>query len=458
MKQTHKAFRCDTADKDKHTEDKKMVCPECGAEMEADANGCDACGYKKPKQRNMSKGDKAQQGVSRVDIALAKESWMTRPFERTTEGFLRGRAIVTSIGVFQYADAAGNVHGELRLPEEVFATDSLNSLKMKPVTNDHPIDMVEPSNVRDLAVGSLGSNPSETTQLSSGGGYYSRDDEVTDGQHLSIDMVITDPDAISDVLNGKRALSCGYSCDLENDSGVYLGMPYQFIQRNIRYNHVAIVDAARAGDAARIRMDSAGGAVHIDSTKPQTEEDAMKTVKLDGVEYQAEAPVLVALNKATERADSLQNELTQLKTAKSTLEAERDTAKARADELEEEIKVVKNGGSKIKEAVKQRRRIEKIATDAGLEVKEDAEDLDVQKQVVAKVFPKLDLKDKDEAYIRVSFDNAATVLASKADEDKTELTGDSPAGEGHTDSKETVYNADEARQRMMDNMLKKRKE
>ena len=28
--------------------------------------------------------------------------WMTVPFERTAEGFLKGRAIVTSIGVFTY--------------------------------------------------------------------------------------------------------------------------------------------------------------------------------------------------------------------------------------------------------------------------------------------------------------------------------------------------------------------
>ena len=34
-------------------------------------------------------------------------------------------------------------------------------------------------------------------------------------------------------------------------------MPYDYIQRNIRANHVAIVEKGRAGDAPRIRLDSA---------------------------------------------------------------------------------------------------------------------------------------------------------------------------------------------------------
>ena len=33
---------------------------------------------------------------------IDNSQWMTVPFERTTEGFLKGRAIVTSIGVFTY--------------------------------------------------------------------------------------------------------------------------------------------------------------------------------------------------------------------------------------------------------------------------------------------------------------------------------------------------------------------
>lgn len=75
--------------------------------------------------------------VKRFDT-LDAGSWMTTKFTRTTEGFLTGRAIVTSIGVFTYQYADGTVLRELRLPEEVFAPESLESMKLKPVTNQHP--------------------------------------------------------------------------------------------------------------------------------------------------------------------------------------------------------------------------------------------------------------------------------------------------------------------------------
>lgn len=57
--------------------------------------------------------------------------WMTTPFERTTEGFLKGRAIITCCGVFTYKRADGTLQRELRLPEEVFAPATLESLKLK---------------------------------------------------------------------------------------------------------------------------------------------------------------------------------------------------------------------------------------------------------------------------------------------------------------------------------------
>ena len=58
--------------------------------------------------------------VKRFD-SLDAGRWMATPFIRTTEGFLTGRAIVTSIGVFTYQYADGTVLRELRLPEEVFS-------------------------------------------------------------------------------------------------------------------------------------------------------------------------------------------------------------------------------------------------------------------------------------------------------------------------------------------------
>ena len=60
----------------------------------------------------------------------------------------------------------------------------------------------------------------------------------------------------ADVLKrGLRELSLGYDCDLEENPGTWNGMPYDCIQRNIRINHLAIVDEARAGHQTRLNLD-----------------------------------------------------------------------------------------------------------------------------------------------------------------------------------------------------------
>jgi len=44
---------------------------------------------------------------------------------------------------------------------------------------------------------------------------------------------------------GKKALSCGYKCAYEKSSGAFNGVPYDYIQRQIRGNHLALVGEAR---------------------------------------------------------------------------------------------------------------------------------------------------------------------------------------------------------------------
>jgi len=427
--------------------DVSSLCPTCGMEMKQ--GECDNCGAPTGTKMKKAKADSVKKGVQRVDVYMTNPDWMTEPFERTTEGFLRGRAIVTSIGVFQYADAAGGLHGELRLPEDVFEDGSLESLKMKPLTNDHPTLMVEPANVRDLAVGSLGSNPSSQDQCNAYG--YTPSQQMTDGKHVAIDMVITDPQAISDVINGKRSLSCGYTCDLEQKSGTYLGMPYDFVQRNIRYNHVAIVDRARAGDAAMIRMDSSEMAVRIDSGhQANSEEDLMKVVKIDGVEYQAEAPVIASLTLANERVDALTAEVAQLKTDNSTLMAERDTTKARADQLEAESKN-KMDATAIQTAIRERRAVERVAQDAGIEFKDDEADADIKRRIIAKAFPKLSLDGKDEAYVHASYDAAVATFSEEGNASQRQAA--KGTGESHADSGEAQKaDSSAARERMIAGM------
>jgi hypothetical protein len=392
---------------------------------------------------------------------------MTTPFTRTTEGFLTGRAIVTSIGVFAYRNADGSTSRELRLPEEVFDAESLTSMKLKPVVNDHPTEKVTPANTQELAVGSLGSLVTTTAQERTWDG-YTPPEKLTDGLHVAIDMTINQADAIEDVLNGKRSLSMGYECEIEkaDEGATWLGMAYDSIQRKIRYNHCAIVDAARAGDAARIRLDSkdqeagdtlgihldSGDAVRVD-IKPsgdtggdQAQDQEVKTMKYrldNGMEYDAPEGFVQAYVSMKERADNADKALTKdredHKTAISKLEAERDTAKDRADKAEAEAKKAKEDAAispdRVKAAAKEMAALYDAADRAGVEVKDDMADLDIKKAVITAVFPKADLKDKDEAYISARFDSALEMLETHADGESRAVAGEIPSTETRTDSK-----------------------
>lgn len=381
---------------------------------------------------------------------IDRSEWMTSEFERTNEGFLKGRAIVTCAGVFTYARADGTIQRELRLPEEVFNPETLESLKLKPVTLNHPSELVTSQNADELQVGSLGDNPSRTTQEFDWNGKPNGWKEMTDGLNCAIDMIITKEDAINEVLNGKQGLSMGYTCDLEETSGIWCGIEYDVIQRNIRYNHCAIVNEGRAGDNAKIllRKDSAD-AVLEDKLVTKTEVPKMlKKINLDGIDYEAEESVIKALNSEKARADNAESELAKTRedSAKelSVMTAERDTQKERADKAEEEVtalKAEKMDQSKLDEAVKAKMELLKNAEKAGVELKGDESDADIKKAVIAKVFPKANLDGKDNVYIDARYDGALEMLAEKNDANSRQALGDVPLA--HNDS------VDDARSKMI---------
>ena len=383
--------------------------------------------------------------------------WMTTPFERTTEGFLQGRAIVTCCGVFTYKRADGTLQRELRLPEEVFAPATLESLKLKPVTLNHPTELVTPENADMLQVGSLGDNPSSTNQEYNWEGKATDWKKLTDGLNVAVDMIITKKDAIDAVINGKQGLSMGYTCDIEmaEPGSTWCGVEYDYIQRNIKYNHCAIVDAGRAGDNAKIelRVDSADAVLEDKLVTKDGGTKMLKKINLDGIDYEAEESVIKALNTEKKRADDAVAELSKFKedSAKelSVMTAERDTQKERADKAEEDLAKAKAealDSTKLDEAVNARIELYKNAEKAGVEVKNDMKDADIKKAVIAKVFPKANLDGKDSAYIDARYDATVEMLAERADSNSRQVLADTP--NNHADS------VDDARQRMIDKMKK----
>lgn len=370
------------------------------------------------------KKDSLQASQDRLDWYEDAIDYATRPAEKTDEGFLVARAPVTSIGVFTYRNPDGSERRELRLPEEVFNEDSLATLRMKPLTLLHPDEAVTPENIGELQVGTVGTDVS------------------SDSYRVYVSLSATRPDGIEAVESGAaRSLSCGYVCDIEWTSGTWMGMKYDCIQRNIRYNHVALVPVPRAGDGNAIRMDAAGTPALPDLNKHDVNnknEDKMDKIHLDGADYQAEPQVIAAYHKAVDRADGLEKELNKvredakaaedaLKAEKSTVEAERDSLKERLDAFEKDMP------GKIESAVQNRLELVGKATAAGVEVKADMADLEIKKAVIAKVFPSANLDGKDEAYVAARFDCACEISATKSDDKSRKDAADIPP-QNHEDS------------------------
>ena len=171
----------------------------------------------------------------------------------------------------------------------------------------------------------------------------------------------------------------------------------------------------------------------------------MKTIRIDGVEYQGEETLVVKYSELAKKADAaektMEKERADHQAALSKLEAERDTAKDRADKAEAEAKKAKEDAAtaissdRVKAAAKEMAALYDAADRAGVEVKDDMADLDIKKAVITAVFPKADLKDKDEAYISARYDSALEMLETHADGESRAVAGEIPSTEIRTDSK-----------------------
>lgn len=177
----------------------------------------------------------------------------------------------------------------------------------------------------------------------------------------------------------------------------------------------------------------------------------LKKTTLDGVEYQAEAEVLRALNQATERTDTLGNELTAVKKTLSEVEADRDTAKERCDQLEEENKKLKEqhtDSAEIEKRVEKLLRVRSVAQALNVEVKDGTSELDTMKAVVLKKFPAAKLDDKDEVYVQSRFDSVVELIEAESGTSVREL-----GSETASDRSDSAVNpAEAARKRMIKRM------
>ena len=159
----------------------------------------------------------------------------------TDEGFLICRNVpIARTGTQEYLASEIGLDGDkvikvIRPEEEVFSDATIASFEGKPVTDDHPSELVDTQTATIYGKG-------HAQNVRRGAGEWK--------DYLVGDLFIQDESLIEKIQHhGKREVSCGYTVDYDdNGDGT-------FTQRNIRGNHIAIVDEGRAGHKAAI-MDS----------------------------------------------------------------------------------------------------------------------------------------------------------------------------------------------------------
>ena len=322
-------------------------------------------------------------GVLRYD----KASPLSKPV-RLPNGFVRAEGYLTRAGIFVYRDAKGNTVRELRPPEEVMHPEALASFALVPVTNDHPSELLTADNAKQYAVGSV----SESV--------------VPEGDKVRATLMITDADAIAALDAGRSELSCGYTADVVLESGVWQGQPYDAIQRNIRGNHVALVDAGRAGPTCSIRMDATDVAQEI------AMDDVM--IEVGGAKYSVPAEMAGELVKMLE-SKGLKPAMADAEKPSEEMAAVKADAQRKIDALQAKLDAVQSAttAKTLRESIAREVREDIAVTELAKRFDADVSESDSteskRRKIVAKLDPSIKLDGKSPEYVGGLLD--ALVLA-----------------------------------------------
>lgn len=167
---------------------------------------------------------------------------------------------ITRVGVFPYSGESlklerGRVYNVYRPAEELQREETVNSFKLIPWTNDHPSALLgDPEN---------GRIPAEDYGISGVTG----EDVYFDNDFLLANIKILTKELADEVASGKKELSAAYTFDCIMQKGMYNGIEYEVVQRNIRGNHLSLVDQGRAGPEVSVLDSSEGGEMEPNKTE-----------------------------------------------------------------------------------------------------------------------------------------------------------------------------------------------
>lgn len=321
--------------------------------------------------------------------------------EYTENGYLKVPGRVALAGnVQQYlaselglTDRPGNtVVNVYRPPESVFDPASLATYDNADVTVEHPTEMVDAGTFKRVAVGHATSPGRQ------------------DGNAVVVDLLIKDADAIKAIEAGKCELSAGYMAEYVEQSGVTPdGTLYEFIQRGIAVNHIALCDQARAGRLARL----------FDHKTPLEAVMSHKVTLDSGAKVEVADEASAILIQST--IDGLRKRVADAEEEKTKAELAKDEAEAKADALDEENEELKKQASE--DSISKRLADVLAVTDAARKLAgaeftcDSVNPLEIKRAALAARLPKRAWADKSEAYVLAAWDSE---MEKKEAEDEDE--------------------------------------
>lgn len=187
-----------------------------------------------------------------------------------------------------------------RPADELSNPEAIDSFKLVPWVDEHTM----------LGSEELGLTPAERKGVS---GVVGEDLYFKDGV-LYGNIKAFSENLARKIENGKKELSLGYRCSYERSSGEWNGQKYDYIQRNLRGNHLALVDKGRMGAEVRV-MDSQETGISYgnfiftcDSLMEKNEMNLEELLKLAVEKFGDSATVLAEIKKLLDEQGQVDGE------------------------------------------------------------------------------------------------------------------------------------------------------
>jgi len=285
----------------------------------------------------------------------------------------------------------------------VFSDASLASYDHADVTNDHPSDMVTADSFKNVAVG------------------HAAGSARRDGDFVVVDLLVKDKDAIDAVENGKAALSAGYTAEYSREPGqTEDGESYEYIQRDIKINHIALVDRARAGGQAKLFDDDPDSGDSPMGNKVTIDHDKGTTVEVGDEATQ---------KLVQQTIDSLRQQASDAEQRASDAETKREEVQAAHDKLKEDNERLQQQASE--EAIAERLKAvsdtrEQARNMVGDQAISDTVDpMQIKRETLTTVRPSIDWSDKSDHYVQAAWDMETTQSdADRADRSHRQFGAD----------------------------------